>query len=638
MRLNELFEVKAKHVTFVFGRMNPPTLGHKQLLDTAKSVGGDYKIFLSQTQDSKKNPLDYQTKINFVKEMFPEHADNVVNNDGLNTIVKVADWLYSAGYRNATFVAGGDRLDAMKQLLTTYNGVEGKAHGFYKFEVLDFKSSGDREDGAEGVAGVSASNARAAAANSDFEAFKESTGAGKIAQSLYDAVRQGMGINESIEESEILELVIQPGQTRDEKYKGWNLRYQIKPAQGSKEYKGRAEYIQSKQTKPIGILTAGSKEEIVQKLKDAIDSIKGSNQIPQSGRVTIFFNAQLARDVIGHGDEIFADIINVGGKPVLLLSSEDQGGMYRASDRSSLNQRDREGHFGRQAFVMPAKEAIKNGLTLARYGLGTAKQEYMPGVTAIPLEFKNEVYPGERLRMNEPILTVSPSEQGQAIESLEEDISVESSIRSIVATADSIGKVYRDLKDMAETWVDNYGGIRVEINKKVKDFRFIAGGVGARWYNTYFWNKMESSLHSLFKKDQRAGDLKKFFNLEKNENGHLSFSAISKSLPEILIQVGKQMNKKDLENFGRYWVNLRKDYENFLHQIDAEANSQHRPPPAEKNNTIGQQNAEVEKIINDVLQRLNNKSLAGEIRFAIRRDGNKLQALQRELSTRGINL
>ena len=197
MRLNELFEAEGRHVTFVFGRMNPPTIGHKQLLDTAKSVGGEYKIFLSQTQDPKKNPLDYSTKIKFVTTMFPEHADNVVDDAGLNTVVKVADYLYNMGYKNATFVAGSDRLDAMKQLLTQYNGVEGKAHGFYKFDVLDFKSSGDREDGAEGVAGVSASNARAAAASGDLDAFKDATGAGQHAEALFAAVRKGMGIQES---------------------------------------------------------------------------------------------------------------------------------------------------------------------------------------------------------------------------------------------------------------------------------------------------------------------------------------------------------------------------------------------------------------------------------------------------------
>jgi hypothetical protein len=174
--------------------MNPPTIGHKQLLDTVASVGGDYKIFVSQTQDKKKNPLDYQTKIKFMKMMFAEHSKNIVDDAGLNTIGKIASHVYNLGYRDVTFVAGSDRLEDMKNLLQTYNGVEGKAHGYYKFDTLDFKSSGDREDGAEGVAGVSASNARTAAANGDLQGFKESTGAGQYAEALYKSVREGMGI------------------------------------------------------------------------------------------------------------------------------------------------------------------------------------------------------------------------------------------------------------------------------------------------------------------------------------------------------------------------------------------------------------------------------------------------------------
>ena len=200
MLLLELFEAGAKHVTFCFGRMNPPTIGHKQVLDTMKSQGGDMRIFVSQTQDKKKNPLDYATKIKFIKEMFPEYAGDIVDNAGLNTIGKVASYLHEQGYNSATFVAGSDRLEDMKNLLTQYNGVEGKAHGFYDFEVLDFVSSGEREDGAEGVAGVSASGARLAAANKDFEGFKEATGAGELAKPLFAAVRKGMGINEDIEE------------------------------------------------------------------------------------------------------------------------------------------------------------------------------------------------------------------------------------------------------------------------------------------------------------------------------------------------------------------------------------------------------------------------------------------------------
>ena len=200
MLLLELFEAGAKHVTFCFGRMNPPTIGHKQVLDTMKSQGGDMRIFVSQTQDKKKNPLDYATKIKFIKEMFPEYAGDVVDNSGLNTIGKVASYLHEQGYNSATFVAGSDRLEDMKSLLTQYNGVEGKAHGFYDFEVLDFVSSGEREDGAEGVTGVSASGARAAAANNDFESFQEATGAGELAKPLFAAVRKGLGINEDVAE------------------------------------------------------------------------------------------------------------------------------------------------------------------------------------------------------------------------------------------------------------------------------------------------------------------------------------------------------------------------------------------------------------------------------------------------------
>jgi len=205
MNLRQLFEaeVGGKHLTFCFGRMNPPTIGHKQLLDTMVNVGGDYKIFVSQTQDKKKNPLDYQTKIKFMKMMFPEHAKNIVDDSSLNTIGKVASYVYNLGYRDVTFVAGSDRLEDMKNLLQTYNGVEGKAHGFYKFETLDFKSSGEREDGAEGVAGVSASNARAAAANNDLAAFEEATGAGQYAEALFKAVKAGMGIQESVTEAPI---------------------------------------------------------------------------------------------------------------------------------------------------------------------------------------------------------------------------------------------------------------------------------------------------------------------------------------------------------------------------------------------------------------------------------------------------
>jgi hypothetical protein len=203
MRFRDLVEAESKHVSFCFGRMNPPTIGHEQVFDTLKSLGGDFRIYLSQSQDKKKNPLDYGTKVKFIKLMFPQFAGNVIEDTNLNTIGKVCSSLYDQGYRNITLVAGDDRLPAMKKLIEDYNGVEGKAHGFYKFDVIDGKSSGARDPDADGVAGISASGARAAAANGNLDEFAEATGAGQYAEELYKAVRAGMGLKESVSESPI---------------------------------------------------------------------------------------------------------------------------------------------------------------------------------------------------------------------------------------------------------------------------------------------------------------------------------------------------------------------------------------------------------------------------------------------------
>lgn len=200
MKLLELFEAEDKHITFCFGRMNPPTIGHAEVFKTMANQGGDFLIFLSQSQDRKENPLSYEEKVKFIKAIHPQYASHIVENRELNTVVKVASYLYEQGYRHATFVAGSDRIDSFKKLLQQYNGIEGKAHGYYKFELLDFVSSGDRDPDSEGVSGISASKARAAAANNDFSAFKEATGAGNVAKEMFSAVRKGMGITESVVE------------------------------------------------------------------------------------------------------------------------------------------------------------------------------------------------------------------------------------------------------------------------------------------------------------------------------------------------------------------------------------------------------------------------------------------------------
>jgi hypothetical protein len=200
MFLTQLFEAvdDNKHAAITFGRMNPPTIGHEKLLNTVAkaSQGGDYFIFASQSQDPKKNPLDYTTKIKFLTAMFPQHAKHIVANRELNTIMKVANFLYNKGYRRITFIAGSDRLQTFQQLLTDYNGVESNKH-YYKFKDINFISSGEREEGDSGLAGISATKARKAAAENNLDEFTKATGAGKLAPQLFQAVRAGMQLDEA---------------------------------------------------------------------------------------------------------------------------------------------------------------------------------------------------------------------------------------------------------------------------------------------------------------------------------------------------------------------------------------------------------------------------------------------------------
>jgi len=202
---------------------------------------------------------------------------------------------------------------------------------------------------------------------------------------------------------DLAELKLKPGQTRDEAYKGWNLRWEMRSREGEKQVRGVAMHSKSEKTPPIK-LVADTPTDLEQQLKSAVDQARGQNQI-KSNQVTVDFNAQLAREIIGHGQDIWTDIIDNNGQPLLLLSTENQGGMMRAQDRTAIRQRS-ENRIGMQAFGMSGKRARAAGLTHARYALGTPI-EYMPGVTAIPLEFRSEVHPGEVVRLGEPGLTVA---------------------------------------------------------------------------------------------------------------------------------------------------------------------------------------------------------------------------------------
>ena len=80
-----------KEITFTFGRFNPPTIGHEKLLDAAAKVarGSKQMFFASQSTDTKKNPLDYTTKIKHMRKMFPRHARSVVLDKSVRNVFDI---------------------------------------------------------------------------------------------------------------------------------------------------------------------------------------------------------------------------------------------------------------------------------------------------------------------------------------------------------------------------------------------------------------------------------------------------------------------------------------------------------------------------------------------------------------------
>ena len=182
-------------LTVAFGRFNPPTTGHEKLLNqVAKSSDeDDYIIVPSRSQDAKKNPLDADSKVGVMRQMFPKHSEKIVNDPANRTIFDVLKKAHNDGYAGVRVVGGADRQKEFDKLVNTYNGK------LYKFDNIEVVSAGDRDPDADDVTGMSASKQRKAAAEGDLKSFMKgipSTMEKKAAEDLYKNIRKAMNIKE----------------------------------------------------------------------------------------------------------------------------------------------------------------------------------------------------------------------------------------------------------------------------------------------------------------------------------------------------------------------------------------------------------------------------------------------------------
>lgn len=199
---SEYLTEETKEVVFTFGRFNPPTNGHEKLISKVASLakGSNYRVYASKSEDPKKNPLDFNTKIKYMRKMFPKHGRNIMSDKDVRNALDILVKLYNQGFTKVTMVVGSDRVNEFSALTNKYNGVKSR-HGMYNFEEgINVVSAGERDPDADDVSGMSASKMRDAAANNNYATFSKGLPSTfKDGKGLFDDLRKSMGIKEAAE-------------------------------------------------------------------------------------------------------------------------------------------------------------------------------------------------------------------------------------------------------------------------------------------------------------------------------------------------------------------------------------------------------------------------------------------------------
>lgn len=180
-----------KKIVFTFGRYNPPTVGHAELINyavrLAQRTGAEHRIYTSQSHDASKNPLAPAQKMAFLRQIFP--GVNFVDDPSAKTAFLICRKLADQGYDDVTFVVGDDRVADFKTQLGKYvkpktaKGFDPKIH--YPFKKLQVVSSGARKRG------ISGTDLRAAVRKGDFATFAKASAAKDrtLARKIFSATK-----------------------------------------------------------------------------------------------------------------------------------------------------------------------------------------------------------------------------------------------------------------------------------------------------------------------------------------------------------------------------------------------------------------------------------------------------------------
>ena len=200
MHLRELFLKEDDRATavFAFGRFNPPTIGHQKLIEKvqsmARQVNGKGFIFLTHTQNNKKDPLSFQEKLAYITNQINDPNLQIGSAD-VRTLIQALQKIQAQGRTRVIMIAGDDRVMEFQQFLNQYNGNPDKAGNIpYKFDDVQVVSAGQRDPDADDIAGVSASKARDWALKGQEHEFSKIVMGGDAGKVLYDKIQDALGV------------------------------------------------------------------------------------------------------------------------------------------------------------------------------------------------------------------------------------------------------------------------------------------------------------------------------------------------------------------------------------------------------------------------------------------------------------
>lgn len=691
-------------VVFAFGRLQPPTIGHELLVNAVKQTAEQnhcpYVIYVSRTvgklpAEKLKNPLTVDQKMGYLTRMFPGTNFQPAT-DIIRTPIEAAKHL-NQKYRNIIMIAGGSRAEEFEKVLNDYNG---KDYNFDSIRVVKI----DRDPDADDASGISGTKMRQAAAADDFETFKSGVPGSlddATAQQLMADVKAGMTPTPKVKKTKETMMPASnfagskknklgpAGQWNQSKHRparagdfvGGEGMSQLRRDQDNLSELMNTKPAKSNQAKwrgddnlanlnfvasngiPYQLSIMGfhaAPDEVQPYDFDTFDNADGD---PDLGRFIEFI--QEPKPGVGYGKqgiegtgaaaEIFGIVYNAIAQYVkkhkltfvmFQAAEPSRRKLYTALTRKMLQTfpgwkyEEQDGvYFVYNSKFFPQQQKSDDDADIAEiFGLKTKPEP------AKPKKLTPDDY-AELMKMSKQQKPIGPTANKKVYHNpdeydwekkhgLAEANSLEGTVKTIADHGKYIAQVFEQLKAMAKRYVDGRGDL--------KGFAMVAGGVGSRWFNDFYFNKLQAELYALTKQAPKHSQALIYFLKDASEDREhkISFNEISKQLPTILFNMGHKMKSGALTQFADNWGNRYHEYKNYLSKIEIEAgydNDDFDEPKvkAPKSDTMGKQNAQVDQIVSGVLAKL-PKKVAGDIRNAIARSDNKLQALHQELKKRDI--